>query len=193
MIVRPDPRASDHHRGGGGGDDSSPSHRFLTQRQSPSLATIEATEPVDVATTSDDDDDGGGGGGRRRRDGRGRAKKTLLRLSSASVPDAHHVYVDVRPSALHALPVRYHARLWGDVVEVVDVGDEAAAFVSEVACRDDPSFADVRVVSLLPDITSRSVDGRYCPDAARVGFFGSLPHGGLTDGFPILVAPSFEQ
>ena len=188
MIVRPDPRASDHHHRDRGDGESPASHRFLTQRQSPSLATIEATEPVGITTTAsssvDDDDDGGGG---RGGGGSGRArKKTLIRLSSSSVPDSHHVYVDVHPSALRALPVRYRAGLWGDVVGVADVGDEAAAFVSEVVCRDDPSFADVRVVSLLPDnATSRSVDGRYCPHAARVGYFGSLPHGGLTDGFPV--------
>ena len=128
---------------------------------------------------------GGGGSGRAR-------KKTLIRLSSSSVPNSHHVYVDVHPSALRALPVRYRAGLWGDVVDVADVGDEAAAFVSEVVCRDDPSFADVRVVSLLPDnATSRSVDARYCPYAARVGYFGSLPHGGLTDGFPVSASSRF--
>ena len=67
MIVRPDPRASDHHHRDRGDGESPASHRFLTQRQSPSLATIEATEPVDITTTAssvdDDDDDGGGGRG----------------------------------------------------------------------------------------------------------------------------------
>ena len=67
MIVRPDPRASDHHHRDRGDGESPASHRFLTQRQSPSLATIEATEPVDITTTTsssvDDDDDGGGGRG----------------------------------------------------------------------------------------------------------------------------------
>ena len=195
MIVRPDPRASDHHHRDRGDGESPASHRFLTQRQSPSLATIEATEPVDITTTttsSVDYDDGGGGGGR----GGGRAgrakKKTLIRLSSPSVPNSHHVYVDVHPSALRALPVRYRAGLWGDVVDVADVGDEAAAFVSEIVRGDDPNFADVRVVSLLPGITTRSVDGRYCPDAARVGYFGSLPHGGLTDGFPVSFVSAFQ-
>ena len=76
MIVRPDPRASDHHHRDRGDGESPASHRFLTQRQSPSLATIEATEPVDITTTAssvdDDDDDGGGGRGGGGVEGRGR-------------------------------------------------------------------------------------------------------------------------
>ena len=167
MIVRPNPNPDD-------GDCEYYSHRFFTQRQSPRLATIEATEPVDIISS------GGEGGGRR---GGSRRVKTLIRLSSPSVPDAH-VYVDVHPTTLRTLPVRYRVGLWDDVVDVVDVGDEAAEYVSRVVRLDHPSFDDVRVVYIC-DSTSRRVKSDYCPDAARVGFFGALPHGGLTDGFPV--------
>jgi uncharacterized protein YcbX len=67
------------------------------------------------------------------------------------------------------------------------VGDEAAEFVARIVCKDDPTFKDVRVVSIL-DSSTRRVNEMYCPDAARIGFLSELPHGGLTDGFPILIA-----
>ena len=134
--------------------------RFFTQRQSPSLATIAATPA---------------------RDG----DRALLRLSSARA--TRDVRVDVSASALAALPVRHRAGLWSDVVDVVDVGDDAAAFVADIATQDDPNYADVRVVALAQD-AARDVDASYCPAAARTGLLGALPQGGLTDGFPILVA-----
>lgn len=157
MIVRPNPKVGEIS-----------SHRFFTQRQSPSLATIEATEPIVI---SDDD---------------GKEKKTLIKLSSSLLPDSH-VYINIHPSTLNVMPVRYIAGIWSDTVEVIDVGDEAAAFVAKIVSIDDPSFGDVRVVS-LSESSVRAVDARYCPDAARVGLFGCLPQGGLTDGFPILIA-----
>lgn len=158
MIVRPNPTPIH-----GGFVDGEATHRFFTQRQSPSLATIEASEPVVISN-----------------------EKTLVKLSSALIPN-ERVYVDVGPSTLKSLPVRYRAGLWSDTVEVADVGDEAAAFVARVVGKDDPGFADVRVVSIV-ESSARKVSEMYCPDAARIGILGSLPHGGLTDGFPILVA-----
>ena len=94
------------------------------------------------------------------------------------------MYIDVHPSHVKTLPVRYHAGLWGDAVEVADVGDEAAAFLAKVVGKDDPSFVDARVVSIV-DSSVRKVNERYCPDAARVGMWSVLPQGGLTDGFPV--------
>jgi hypothetical protein len=191
MIVRPNPKkfGDDDY---GDEDAAAPTHRFVTQRQSPKLATIEATEPIDIVPDDGEynevdvvDDERR----RRRRRRRSGGTKVLIKLTSSSssstLPGSAHVYVDVSPSRLNLLPVRYRAGLWGDVVDVVDVGDEAASFVSGVMCMDDPGYRDVRVVSLLPGTTSRKVDEKYCPDAARVGCFGSLPHGGLTDGFPV--------
>ena len=48
-------------------------------------------------------------------------------------------------SNVTSLPIRYHAGLWGDTVEVADVGDEAAKFVARVVGKDNPSFKDVRL------------------------------------------------
>ncbi|EJK67130.1 hypothetical protein THAOC_11877 [Thalassiosira oceanica] len=150
MLVRPNARPTY-----GEFVDGEATHRFFTQRQCSSLATIEASEPVDI-------------GG-----------KVLIKLSSTLLTD-EHVFVDVSPSVIESLPVRYNAGLWGDVVEVADVGDAAADFVSKVAMQ-----TDIRLVCLLQDSTRRISD-KYCPDAAR-GPFGDLPMAGLTDGFPILV------
>ena len=158
MIVRPNPTPIH----GGGFVEGEATHRFFTQRQSPSLATIEASEPVVISKT-----------------------KTLVRLSSELIPN-EHVYVNVGSYAVKSLPVRYRAGLWSDTVEVADVGDEAAAFVAKVVGKDDPSFADVRVVSIV-ESSVRKVSEKYCPDAARIGILGSLPHGGLTDGFPVSI------
>lgn len=167
MIVRPSPKPLH-----GGLADGEATHRFLTQRQSPSLATIEATGPVEATIEGSD--------------GRGDAT-TQIKLSSSLVPATEEdggVCVDVHPSHVRKLPIRYLAGLWDDVVEVADAGDEAAAFVSKVAAKDDPRFADARVVSIV-ESSVRNVSALYCPDAARVGPWGSLPQGGLTDGFPV--------
>ena len=140
-------------------------HRFFTQRQAPSLATIELKPVLSQDRT-----------------------KILIKLSSKlSSPNNDHAYIDTHPTTIKKYPVRYSAGLWSDTVEVADVGDDAAEFVASIVCKDDPSFKDVRVVSIL-ESSMRKVDERYCPDAARVGFFSDLPQGGLTDGFPILVA-----
>ena len=47
------------------------------------------------------------------------------------------------------LPVRYHAGLWSDTVELADFGDEAAAFFSKVVGKDDPNFVRARVVPIV--------------------------------------------
>ena len=140
-----------------------PTHRFFTQRQAPSLATIDL-KPVIAQDRS----------------------KILMKLSSKTTSPNDHAYIDAHPKSVKKLP-RYLAGLWGDVVEVVDLGDEAAEFVANIVSKDDPSFKDVRVVSIL-DTSMRRINEKYCPDAARVGFLSDLPHRGLTDEFPILVA-----
>ena len=158
MIVRPLPLPLHGYFAKG-----EPTHRFFTQRQAPSLATIDLTPIIS-------------------QDG----SKVLIKLSSKISPN-DHAYIDAHPAIVKKYPIRYHAGIWSDTVEVADVGDEAAEFVARIVSKDDPTFKDVRVVSIL-DTTVRRVNELYCPDAARVGFLSDLPHGGLTDGFPILVA-----
>lgn len=159
MIVRKLPTPSH----GGSFAKGEATHRFFTQRQAPSLATIEL-KPV----LSQD------------------RERILLRLSSTLFP-SDHAYIDHHPNTVKKYRVRYCAGIWSDTVEVADVGDEAAEFVARIVCKDDPTFKDVRVVSIL-DSSTRRVNEMYCPDAARIGFLSELPHGGLTDGFPILIA-----
>ncbi len=167
MIVRPIPRSASSHSA----EENKATHRFFTQRQSPSLATIEASEPVEIAAS-------GGDGGR---DG---VKKLIIKLSSSLLPNDDHVMINVHPDFTSKLPIRYQAGLWSDTVEVADLGDEAAAFVAKITSRDDELYKDVRVVVILKS-TVRAVNELYCPDAARVGMLANLPQGGLTDGFPV--------
>lgn len=134
-------------------------HRFVTQRQCSKFATVDVSEPVVV-------------------DG-----KSVVKLSCDAIGE--HVYIDVSLDGIQRLPVRYVAGLWSDTLNVADVGDEAAAFMSKVAIIEDESFKDVRVVAILEN-SERKVDERYCPVEARVGF-GRLPQSGLTDGFPVSV------
>ena len=202
MIVRPS-------YGDAGGDAT---HRFLTQRQSPSLATIDASIPVevDVSDKLEDDvdvfDDDGGDGNKHENNNNNNnrddpavkmtattktktkmkttTRKTIIRLSHGEGDRRVHVHIDVTPSTLKSLPITYRAGLWEDVVTVVDVGDAAASFVANIIKDDASHFGDVRVVSVLGD-GGRPIDERYCPDAARVGLLGALPQTGLTDGFPV--------
>ena len=160
MIVRPNPMPPH-----GFLHASEATHRFFTQRQSPSLATIEATEPIPITNEN------------------GKIYRILIKLTSSLVPN-ENVYIDVHSSAIRKCPIRYCVGIWSDVVEVADVGDEAAAFVAAVVSNDDQSFGDVRVVSIV-ESSVRKVNELYVPDAARVGLLGSLPEGGLTDGFPV--------
>ena len=168
MVVKASPSSAS-------ADPATPTHRFVTQRQVASLATIKASLP----TTFDDD-----------------VSKTIIRLSveatGGSSPKKKSVHVDITPSMLTKCPVRYRAGIWDDTVEVVDVGDEAAQFVRNVIAQDGDKtarqlYGDVRVVSIIPGVTHRELDARYLPPAAFT-WTGGVPRTALNDGFPILVA-----
>lgn len=138
-------------------------HRFITQRQCAILATVTATIPIN----------------------------DVIKLSSHVVPDST-VSIDVSNDTLqNKYKIRYRAGIWDDIVDVVDVGNEAAAFILSVIKAGDEylyeTFQDVRVVSMIPNITDRKADERYVPDAA-VSLLGNPPQVALTDGFPILLA-----
>eukprot|EP00581_Thalassiosira_minuscula_P032185 CAMPEP_0183779636 /NCGR_PEP_ID=MMETSP0739-20130205/54365_1 /TAXON_ID=385413 /ORGANISM="Thalassiosira miniscula, Strain CCMP1093" /LENGTH=147 /DNA_ID=CAMNT_0026022323 /DNA_START=59 /DNA_END=498 /DNA_ORIENTATION=+ len=147
MIVRPNPKSLYS----GSTSEGEATQRFFTQRQSPSLATITASAPVIINEGQ-------------------RNEKMLLKLLNSTTneesekekEEPYHVYINIHPSHLQSLPLRYHAGLWSDTVEVVDVGDEAANFVAKIVTKDDPSFGDVRVVAIL-ESSSRTVNERYCP------------------------------
>jgi len=94
------------------------------------------------------------------------------------------------------------ASLWDDVVTVVDLGDEIAAFVSNIMQRDPLAFKEdlksfqyVRVVSMLSNNMnnnaqlqhSRPINASYIPPSAFTKWKCSVPDTTLNDGFPILV------
>jgi uncharacterized protein YcbX len=138
-------------------------HRFVTQRQCGVLATVTATLP----------------------------SNSMIQLSSHLVPESI-VHIDVSEATLkNVYRDRYLAGIWDDTVEVVDVGDAAAAFIVSVIKAGDESlldyYHDIRVVSIIPHVSDRKADERYVPDAA-LSMTGMLPQISFTDGFPILLA-----
>jgi hypothetical protein len=113
--------------------------------------------------------------------------KKLITLSCDSIP-GKSISINVSNEALTNYPIKHRAGLWDDVVDVVDVGDEAALFVQSIMRQEDDTYNDVRVVSMCPKLTDRKTDGRYLPKAALNPISGSVPNVSLTDGFPILIA-----
>lgn len=170
MIVKPSRPSSSLYI-----DPNKPTHRFVSQRQVASLATVKASLPTVVEsddTTSVD--------------------KTIIRLSIDFGGSEKAVHIDVTQSTLARYPIKYRAGLWDDVVTVVDVGDEAAQFIRDVIAQDGDEYAreayqDVRVVSLLRGETDRPLDERYLPPSAFT-WTGGIPRTSLNDGFPVLVA-----
>ena len=139
-------------------------HRFVSQRQYPALATINVSLPTTInnaktiqLSIDDNDDD--------------------------NTDSRRIVTVDISSSVLlEKERLRYRATLWDDVVDVVDVGDEASHFIQSILKQD-----DVRLVSMIPQTTKRPADYRYVPKSALT-WTGDLPDVSLTDGFPLLLA-----
>ena len=177
-------------------------HRFLTQRQCPSLATISATIDVDgflilekqsfpvkssSGNSNDDDDD------------------KCTTTGSIRIPLGNYNNQKQKQKQEQT----YLAGLWDNVVVVEDLGDDAAAFIQRIV-DDDDEFSStnrkivVRLVS-QPSTTSRTntststhnrpkppIIGRdnrnYIPDYAKTWNGSKLGMTSLTDGFPILIA-----
>jgi uncharacterized protein YcbX len=78
---------------------------------------------------------------------------------------------------------KYRARIWDDVVSVVDAGDEAASFLQSIMGTEK---GVLRLVAMVPG-DPRCADDRYLPPEART-WNGGLPQVALSDGFPILIA-----
>eukprot|EP00553_Chaetoceros_curvisetus_P000598 CAMPEP_0204618230 /NCGR_PEP_ID=MMETSP0717-20131115/4953_1 /ASSEMBLY_ACC=CAM_ASM_000666 /TAXON_ID=230516 /ORGANISM="Chaetoceros curvisetus" /LENGTH=269 /DNA_ID=CAMNT_0051631927 /DNA_START=57 /DNA_END=866 /DNA_ORIENTATION=- len=121
----------------------------------------------------------------------------MIKLSDED--DKRKIFIDITPSTLLKNPLRYHAGLWDESVEVVDVGDKAAAFIQSILQSSKynthtstggmvETYDDVRVVAQLPKPQRpRRVNGRYCPPST-IDIMGRSPKVSLTDGFPILIA-----
>jgi uncharacterized protein YcbX len=189
MLVIPAPvPAWGHFRPG-----LDPTHRFLTQRQCPSLARIQATW--------EDSKQG---------------YRTLV-LSSDLLSSEDGCRVPVSSQSSPDSPL-WQATLWDDIVTVRDMGDSVARFITRVATLDSEfrenylahtdemelsnqpdRSAFVRLVQQvdhLPPISSsstttcvipRTANDAYVPHAART-LTGDSPTVSLADGFAILIA-----
>ncbi|MGK3742632.1 MAG: hypothetical protein ACI90V_009488, partial [Bacillariaceae sp.] len=184
-------------------------HRFLTQRQCPSLATISATIETTTTTTkataTKDDDDG---------------NFLILEKQSFPVKSGSGDSGDVTMTRIR-IPLgnnnnnnnknqkqkqTYLAGLWDNVVVVEDLGDDAAAFIQRIVDDDDEfSSTDRKIVVRLvsqpttsatststhnrpkPPVIGRD-DRNYIPDYAKTWNGSALGKPSLTDGFPILIA-----
>lgn len=123
-------------------------HSFLTQRQCPTLATIDTT----LQDTS-----------------------STLTLSKGK----QKLNVDLEEVIRLGQQVR--ARIWTDVVDVLDCGDDAASFLESIVKEQ-----GVRLVA-LDTVDTRMADDTYVPPEAR-SWTGGTPLVALSDGFPVLVA-----
>ena len=143
------------------------SHQFMTQRQIPLLATIRAIV-------------------NNKKDG-----SPALILSSYLVKDSVTITL---PTSTNAVGETWRARIWDDVTEVLDMGDAAASFLSQIVAQDkdappqllpgNKKKSQLRLVSMKRD--DRETDDRYTPRAA-LSWTGAAPKVSLTDGFPILI------
>jgi uncharacterized protein YcbX len=163
-------------------------HRFLTQRQCPSLATISATITTTITTSGNND----------------RKPEKVLVLEqkiSSSGKDSFTIIRIPLTNTSHPSPAkqRHLAGIWDDVVAVEDMGDDAAAFLQAIADADDELSAStqggnkkfVRLVtesSTLPLPPTGTDDRSYVPGYAKTWTGGFLGKPTLTDGFPILIA-----
>jgi uncharacterized protein YcbX len=125
-------------------------HRFITQRQCPKLATVNATY----------------------------ISKDLLRLTCGNESMTLHVQYDAQNQPM------YRARIWDDLVKVVDMGDQAATFFQAIIGTDESELSSIRLTKI---VSERYADDKYVTPGART-ILGMTPKVSLSDGFPILVA-----
>jgi uncharacterized protein len=139
-----------------GPDDAT--HRFMTQRQCPSLARVVASFKDDKLTLSSD----------------------ILPNERCTIP------TEVATDAAAKI---YKSTLWGDIVSVQDMGDEAARFLQRIVAADtevpDELKQEVRlVVQYIKD--TRTANDKFVPAAART-LTGKNPSVAFADGFPMYV------
>lgn len=125
---------------------SEPTHKFLTQRQCPILASIAAE--ID-------------------------GENLKLTCGDKSI--------SVNTSLVNS-GLTYKARIWSDVVQVQDLGDEVAAFLQSIIASEEAD--GVRLVTM---VGTRPTDDKYVPPVART-WTGATPLTSFSDGFPVLVA-----
>jgi uncharacterized protein YcbX len=102
-----------------------------------------------------------------------RGDPLLGQVRTSLTDDALELRADTHACSLPFEPVGdpVRVRIWGDAVDAVDCGADAASFMSAHLGR------AVRVVH-MPDTTLRRLDPAYAPHGGRVSF---------ADGYPLLV------
>jgi uncharacterized protein YcbX len=152
-------------------------HRFLTQRQCPLLATVQVfldnvTGTLTLSCTEETTS----------------STQSTKTKGKSKVVLPEPVTVNTKPAKNSPI---YRSTLWSDLVQVQDMGDLAAAFFQQILDLDDRvpdelKRAGVRMVVQAANDT-RSTDDNYVPAAAR-SWLGQSPSTALVDGFPILIA-----
>jgi uncharacterized protein YcbX len=135
-------------------------YRFLTQRQCPSLATIQATF--------------------QKKNDEGENEMLMLKQQTNSIQI---------PLSSTSLRQKYRVGIWDDIVWVEDLGDDVATFVQQIVDSDTECTIDscrVRLVRQTVD-DQRRADDKFVPSYAKT-WSGSSPLVSLTDGYPILIA-----
>jgi uncharacterized protein YcbX len=143
-----------------GPDDAT--HRFLTQRQCPSLARIDVSWNIEQETLIFSTD--------------------LLAAPNQKTCTIHSVPLDTAPI--------FKTTLWGSIMTVQDMGDEVAEYLQKIVAFDAEmpvELADkVRlVVQHVSD--GRTAQERFVPAAART-WLGRNPRVSFADGFPLYVS-----
>ena len=160
-------------------------HRFVTQRQCPLLATVTAkldsrTDTLTLATTTSTT-----------------STSTTAGTGQTGSPIAPTVTLSTVPAATAPY---YKASLWSDTVVVRDMGDAAAAFFQNVlhwqhnkdTAHDPAAAASTANTAGVRLVRQAATDGRqaaaeHVPAAART-YAGANPAVSLQDGFPVLIA-----
>lgn len=158
MLVAPVPRSASWIPG------VDPSHRFLTQRQCPTLTQVQVKLDADAGTLT-----------LSRHKKRGGDDPT--KQSSVTVPCA--------PPGNSAI---YSCTLWGDVVRVQDMGGVAATFLRQNVADDEElgpwEKSSLRLVVQCAD-DPRAAAAHAVPASARSLVWGRRPAVSLADGFPM--------
>jgi uncharacterized protein YcbX len=135
-------------------------YRFLTQRQCPSLATVQATF--------------------QKKDDEVVNEFLILKQQTDTIQI---------PISSTSLLQKYRVGIWDDIVWVEDMGDDVATFVQQIVDKDTECTVDscrVRLVRQTVD-DQRRADDKFVPSYAKT-WSGSSPLVSLTDGYPILIA-----
>lgn len=147
-------------------------HRFLSQRQCPILATVNASinetnNTITLSTTSN----------------------TPLPAGEQQPKKSVTFSMTNNNSKKY-----YRSALWSDIVTVQDMGDEPSQFIRNIIqydreIPDEIKSSDIRLV-VQADNDSRTTNDYFTPPSARLSILESNrnPSVALTDGFPILIA-----